>query len=51
MEVNDASQFDMRAIGQTEPNAYLFKNVRVRFSGVVEARGIYQINNTVTTFK
>ena len=51
MEVNDTGQFDIRAIGQTEPSGYLLKSVRIRFSGVVEARGIYQIDDTFTMLK
>ena len=51
MEVDDASQFDTRAIGQTEPNGYFFKNVGVRFGGVVEARGVYQVDDTFTMLK
>ena len=51
MEVNDTSQSDIRAIGQTEPNGYFSKNVRIRFGGVVEARGIYQIDDTFTMLK
>ena len=51
MEVNDASQFDIRTIGQTEPNGYLFKNVGVRFGDAVEARGVYQVDDTFTMLK
>lgn len=51
MEVNDASQLDIGAIGQTEPSGYLLKSVRIRFSGVVEARSIYQIDDIFTMLK
>ena len=51
MQVNNASQLHIGAVGQIEPNGYFFKSVRVRFVRVVEPGGVDQIDDMLAMLK